>query len=194
MSERPSSQSSSLADLLERHRAELLRLVASEARGLLNRESANDLVQDICLRALRQEDQFSYRGDREFLGWIRRIARQQIADRHDYWSALRRQAGHLLRITSSSPFESGATQAVHPIGKTTGPATFADRREMLELAAKSLALMLERDRELVRRVNLGHDIPQLAEYLGVTYDAAEAAKRRALERFRKTFELVRRSG
>ena len=183
----------SLPDLLDRHRQALLRIVANEARGLSRKDSIEDLVQDICLRALRQEGQFTYSSDGEFLAWLKLIARQQIADRHDYWSALRRQAGHLLRITSSSSSGSDPSPSVRPAGRSTGPATFADRREMLELASKSLSMMLERDRELVRRVSLGDDISDLAKYLNSSYSAAEIAKRRALERFRKTFELLLRT-
>jgi RNA polymerase sigma factor (sigma-70 family) len=193
MSDLPDADAPLLPDLLEQHREALLRMVANEGRGLAGRDSTEDLVQDICLRALRQEDQFTYRSEPEFFAWLRLIARQQIADRHDYWSALRRQAGHLLRITSSSSTGSTGSPAVRPAGDDTGPATFADRREMLELASKSLAMMLERDRDLVRRISLGQDISELAEHLGITYSAAEIAKRRALERFRKTFELLRRS-
>lgn len=193
MSDGFGDEDTNLPDLLEQHRAALVRMVASEGRGLLGRDSTEDLVQDICLRALRQEEQFVYRSEPEFFAWIKLITKQQIADRHDYWSALRRQAGQLLRITSSSSAGSTGSPAVRPADGATGPATFADRREMLELASRTLGMMLERDRDLIRRISLGHDISELAKHLGISYSAAEIAKRRALERFRKTFELLRRS-
>lgn len=182
-----------LSELLETHRSALLRWVAKNAQGLLKKESAEDVVQGIQLRALKQQSQFDYRGEKEFLAWIFLVSQQHVSDRHDYWSALRREAGRMLRVTASDGHATGASVAgVNPTAGGVGPGTYASRREMMEIAARALDLMLPRDRKIIQWVGLGRTNQDLAEALAVGYDAAEQAKRRALERFRKTVELISR--
>lgn len=180
-----------LSKLLELHREALLRWTNKNARGLLKRESADDVVQGIQLRALKQEAQFTYRGEKEFLAWVFLVAKQHVADRHDYWSALRREAGKMLRVTASDAKASRASIAgINPAAEGIGPGTYASRREMMEIAARALDVMLPRDREIIQLVGQGRSNDEIAEALAVGYDAAEQAKRRALERFKKTVELL----
>lgn len=190
-----SAETPALAALLERHRAALLRWVERHARGLLRHEGAEDVVQGVHLRALKQEAQFSYRGDPEFLAWLFLIARQHVADRHDYWSALRRQAGDVLRVTVSGGGGSDSVApGVNPAGEGIGPGTYAARREMVEIATRALDVMLPRDRDIIKMIGRGRSNAEVAQHLGLSYDAAEQAKRRAIERFRKTVELLSRKG
>jgi len=185
-----------LSVLLESNRGALARFFEREAQGLLKHESVDDLVQGAHLRALRQAEQFTYRSEREFLAWMQIIARQHIGDRRDYWVALRRDAGSVLRITTSpggSQVGDSAPSGVNPTANLIGPATFAMRRELVGVATKAIACLLPRDQEIVRAVCQGASNAEIAETLGVAYDAAEKAKNRALERFRKTFELMTRT-
>jgi len=174
-----------LADLLQSERTALVQFVEREARGLLKKESAEDLVQGVHLRALQQEAAFTYRSDAEFFGWLKIIARQHIADRHDYWMALRRRATRMLRVTSSD-----ATIGVQLEGKITGPTTFAARREMMELGAKAISLLLPRDQEIVRLVTEGAATKEVAAALGLAPSAAEQARHRAMQRFSKLVEML----
>ncbi len=181
-----------LSELLARHRGALMKFVERNAQGLLKHESADDLTQGVHLRAMKQVEQFEYRGEREFLAWLHVIAKQHIGDRHDYWSALRRDAGSALRITVSDGSASTAG-GVNPPSLGSGPATFAMRREMIEIASRAIACLLPRDQQLVRAACRGDSIADIAKELGIAYDAAEKAKARAFERFKKTFELVARN-
>ncbi|MBL8769345.1 MAG: sigma-70 family RNA polymerase sigma factor, partial [Planctomycetes bacterium] len=52
--------------------------------------------------------------------------------------------------------------------------------------------LLPRDQELVRYSTDGMPIEQIAKLLGVSYDAAEQARRRAMDRFKKAYELLTR--
>jgi RNA polymerase sigma factor (sigma-70 family) len=191
----PDAKQQELAELLQRHRGALARFFEREAQGLMKRETVDDLVQGTHMRALRQADQFTFRGEREFLAWLQIIARQHIGDRRDHWVALRRDAGSVLRITTSPASSMGGasqTSGVNPAANMAGPSTFAMRREMVGLAAKAITCLLPRDQEIVRAVCAGATNVELAAKLGIEYDAAEKAKNRALERFRKTFELMTR--
>jgi len=181
-----------LSSLLAKHRDDLKRFVARQGSGLLRHETEDDLVQGVQLKALGVAALVEHRGEHEFFAWLSSVARQYIADRHAYWSALRRKAGRMLRITARHTTSAPATAGVDPIARVTGPSTLAARREDLALATRALALLLPRDQELVRWMTEGIAIADVAERLGVGYDAAERARLRALERFRKTFELLSR--
>jgi RNA polymerase sigma factor (sigma-70 family) len=181
-----------LIPVLERVRDPLNAYLQREARGLLLRESLDDVVQGVHLRALRQAEQLEIRSDGEFFNWLKIVARQHVLDRQKYWGALRRQGGAMLRITSSPASSESGGRGIDLAGTNTGPATYAMRREMLELAANAIKTLLPRDQELVRYTTDSMPIDQIAKLLGVSYDAAEQARRRALERFRKAYELLTR--
>jgi RNA polymerase sigma factor (sigma-70 family) len=180
----------SLARLLERHRGALVRLVERHGSGLLRYETAEDLVQGVHLRAIEIADRFEYRGDKEFFAWIAKIARHHIANRHEYWSAMRRNAGKLLRITLDRSQTRSGTRGVEPAGAGRGPSTVAARREEAALAMKALSVLFPRDRELLEGFGAGLSVEETAERLGLSYEAAKRARQRAIERFRKTFELL----
>ncbi len=183
------------SELIERHRATLERFLRSHARGVLRFEAEDDLVQGVMLRAYRGEGHFSYRGERAFVAWLLTVARQHVASRHKYWSAEKRVGGELLRITEhmrSAPSDRTERGGVTPAAASKGPATRAENRELTGLAMRAVRLLLPRDQELVRAVAVGMPLADLAVRLGIGPDAAERARLRALERFRKAFEVLRR--
>ena len=177
-----------LSELLVSHRDDLSRFVARHAGRILRFESADDLVQGIHVRALARATEFRYRGREPFCAWMYTIARSHIADRHAYWAALRRRPARLVRLGTASG--TGATGVGEPAATSTSPSAFASRREQLDLALRALALLLPRDRDLVRWTCEDVDVATQAERLGITLDAADRARRRAVERFRKAFELA----
>ena len=63
-----------------------------------------------------------------------------------------------------------------------------ERREQVEIMTRVLDGMSTRDREILRSVGKGGGIDDLATRLGITYEAAEIAKRRAVERLRAAFQ------
>jgi len=182
-----------LRSLLIEFAPDVTRFVQARAGRLLRFESAEDLSQAIQLRALERGGSFQYGGREPFLGWLHKVARSHLADRHAYWSALRRRPAALLRLTFGATPAPGQPAASMPPGADTGPQTFADRREQVELAIKALALLLPRDQNLIQWASEGVDITEQASRLGLSYDAAERAGARARDRFRKAFRLARRA-
>lgn len=166
------------------HRASLVRFVEHGARGLLRHESAEDLVQGIHVRALRAAREYRHRSEQEFLAWLATLARRHVADRHAHFAALRRSAGSLLRIGRGDAGQSSAPGAA-PASPSIGPATFAVRREQVEVAMRVLAELPERTRELIDWEAQGLDLPEIARRLGLGYEAAKKARQRALEQFRE---------
>ncbi|MCA8971648.1 MAG: sigma-70 family RNA polymerase sigma factor [Planctomycetes bacterium] len=176
---------SKLELLLDRERAALHALVAREGGGLLRFESVEDVVQGIAIRALSSD--FEYVDDVRAVAWLRVVAKRHIVDRLDYWRALRRGSGRVLRLTWTD--SSHATEAL-PADRKRGPATFAEHRELVELATKALNSLPERDRNLVLWTSEGVDLREQARRIGVEYSACQRAAHRARERFRRAFELL----
>jgi RNA polymerase sigma factor (sigma-70 family) len=180
---------SSLPELLVKHRADLLRYVERHAGSLLRFETANDLTQSIHLRALEHGDKFEYRGREPFFGWLHEVARRYMAGRKAHWFALKRHPKGLFRLTEAATTDPGAV--VGPAGSATSPSSFAVRRERLTLAVKALDVLMERDRKLVQWSSEGLSTAEQAERLGISESAAERARQRAVERYRKAYRLLR---
>jgi RNA polymerase sigma factor (sigma-70 family) len=180
----------SLGDLLVAHRGDLHAHVLRHGGRLLRHESADDLVQAIHLRVLDQRASFEWRGRDSFLAFLRTIARSHLADRHAYWSALRRRPARLVRLVHASDGTQDPLAAAEPASTATGPSTFASRREQVDLALRALSLLPERDRDLVRWGLDGVPGEEQAQRLGISVEAADRARRRAVLRLRKTHAVI----
>ncbi len=177
-----------LSALLDARRDDLIRFVERHAGATLRREAAEDLVQGAHLRALARADEFEYRSDPEFEAWMYRVARAHLADRHDYWTAAKRRPERLLRLTRADGTDPGAAR--EPPRDTAGPATRAEAADSLRKAEEALALLLPKDAALVRGVADGRTIDEDSASLGITYAAAQRARLRALERYRRAFQVL----
>lgn len=183
-----------LARLLEEERGRIAAFVARHAGICLRHDTVEDLVQGIHLEALSHAERFEYRSRPEFEAWLLRVARGHLAGRRDYWTAARRRPDGLLRLTRSGRSSSDPAAVAEPAHDTAGPATRADRADQLRRAEEALSLLLPRDAELVRGAADGLTIEEEADRLGLSYSAAQRARLRALERYRKTFGLLSPKG
>ena len=166
---------------MEEHRSDLLMYLQHNAGWLLKYETVDDLCQGVQLRAIERGDTFRHQGREPFLAWMYLVARAYLADRSNYWSRLKGRAAPLLRLTR------GAMPSSDP---GTGPSTFAFRREQLSRAVQVLATLLPRDCDLVRWSSEGVSVKDQARRLSLAYDATQRAGARALERFRKAYDLA----
>lgn len=182
----------SLESLLAEHRPALERWLSRHARGLLPFESIEDLVQGAHMQAIENRARFEWRGEPAFRAWLTTIARQHVADRNAHWSAKKREAGYLLRVTAD------ATQSrpggVTPAARTRGPATRVEQGEQLSIAMQALALLLPRDQSFVQWFAEDLSLDEVAARLGLSKDAAERGRLRAVERFRRAYALVEKRG
>src|SRR5687768_4823928 len=184
--------SSSLAEMLQGHRPQLLAWAQREAGvALLRFESADDLVQGVHQEALRSAERLEWRGEEAFMAWLYQIARRHLNNRRDHWFAIKRNGANILRLTWTGP--QGEAQRIPLADTATGPATFANRREQMTLATKALSLLLPRDREIVQWTAAGLSIEDQAARLGMSVEAAQRAKNRAIERLQKAFTIVSRA-
>jgi hypothetical protein len=183
-----------LGGLLVRERAALLRFVERRAGGALLRvETSEDLVQGICAHALARTERLELRDERSLLAWVFELALNYLQDRRAHWSALKRNGASVLRLAFSESTEPGLGPLRELAASATGPSTFAARRETLTLATEALGLLLPRDRELVDAMCRGLSAREHGDELGLGAAAAERARSRSLERFRRAYELVLKS-
>lgn len=171
-----------LEELLRTYEPMVANLVRAEAGvTLLRFDSAEDLAQGAMQEAIRAIARFRWEGDAAFRSWLCTIARRHLSARRDYWFAGKRRRGALLRLTLTGiP------------GQQSGPSTFAFRREQLLLASKAMAMLLPRDQDLAAWSAQDVSTAEMGERLGISEDAAEKARARALERLRKTYFLLAR--
>lgn len=185
------SEAPDFARRIAAQHSELLRFVERRAGGALVRmESPEDLAQDVLARALRNAANFEWRDEAGLRAWLFEVARNHLQDRRVYWSALKRAGTAVLRLNGEFEGDDALREIGDLAASVTGPSTFASRREQLAVAAKALALLLPRDRELVEGVAHGLSASEHALRLGLSTQAVESARKRALERLRKTFRLV----
>lgn len=177
-----------LSDLLVKHREALVRFLQKEASGLKRYEDAEDIAQGVHMHALKVADRFEYQGEKPFFGWLFAVARRYIADRNAYWKALKRDAGPMIRVTFGGAGSEAGMLA--PPARLTGPQTFAQRREHLSVAAKAIAALPERDRSIAGMITRELSIDDIAKELGISYEAAQRARLRTIERFGKLYTLA----
>ena len=71
--------------------------------------------------------------------------------------------------------------------------TWAEARDQHAFAVRAINALLPRDQQIVEWLREGRSDADLAESLGVTAEAAARARLRAIERFRRAYELLVRS-
>jgi RNA polymerase sigma factor (sigma-70 family) len=184
-----------MTTLLTRHRARLVQYFERKGRAIQRHESAEDLAQGVHLHAIANQHRFEYQGEKAFVGWILKVARQYLTRRVQHWSALKRDAGPIMRITFGIDTNDGVRLggAAQPEANGPGPVTHASRAEQLELAARAIDGLPPRDRTIVRMMAGDHSIKEIAEELKISEAAAQKARLRAVERFRKIYTILERT-
>lgn len=142
------------------------------------------------LHAIANQERFQYQGDREFVGWMLQVARQYLARRVHHWKALKRDAGPIMRITFGVDTKGGSRD---PAARGPGPITHASQTEEIELAARAIDGLPPRDREIMRMMARELSVREIAERLAISEAAAQKARLRATERFRKIYTILERA-
>lgn len=163
--------------------------VARRAASLLDYEDLDDLVHAVLARAIDRAPLATFPTDEELRAWLFTVASRMLDDRRDHWRTVKRGAARVARLTRTERPTSGVPL---PASAEPGPATHAERRELLVLCARALEALPPRDRDLVRWRAEGLGLEEQARRLGVGYEAAQRAGLRAFERFRKVVALAAR--
>ena len=96
------------------------------------------------------------------------------------------------RYSGSRAGSSEGARQPDPPSPCTGPVSFAVREEEVDIALQAIAVLKDRDQKLVEWMSEGLTTGEIAERLEISPNAAERARQRAIERFRKAYELLLR--
>lgn len=177
--------------LLTRHRDQLRKMIAVRMdRRLAPRLDPSDIVQDVMADADRELSDYLRRRPVPFYPWLRQLAWDRLIEVHrrhvraDKRSVRREQPG-LLGL----PDESACLLADRLIDRHSGPSQQAIRAETRRRVRAAIALMSDRDREVLVLRHLEQlSTAQTAAILGITENAVKARHVRALDRLQRQLE------
>lgn len=158
-----------LATLFERHHVRVYRFCV---RIIGNRQTAEDLVQDVFMRMLKYRATF--RDDVAFAPWMFRIARNACTD-------------HLRRVArEGSPYRPGAVSIEElPAADHDAVEAEGDRAELVRRAL--LSLPLERREVLVLSRYEFKSYEEIAHALGCSVGAVKVRAHRAIKQLREAY-------
>lgn len=172
----------SLDELLERYLPGLRAFVRLKAGAeLREREEADDLVQSVCREVLQQRPGFEYRGEGPFRHWLYTAALRKIADRAQYYRAIKRDARREQPLMASEAADAHSQQALRAWAGFYTPSQQAAAREELERIERALGELPEDYREaLVLSRIVGLSRAEIAEHMGRSETAVKGLLARAL--------------
>jgi RNA polymerase sigma-70 factor, ECF subfamily len=178
-----------IAELLERYRGRLRRMVALRLDPRLQgRVDASDVIQEGYLDAMRRLDEFIRDPAVPFYIWLRFLVGQRVQDQHRrHLASPGRDVGREVSIyRGAMPSASTATLAAQLMGKLTSPSHAAMRTERKIRLQEALNRMDPLDREiLVLRHYEQMTNGNAAAALGLDKSAASKRYTRALERLKE---------
>lgn len=114
-------------------------------RALAARESLADLVQSVCVEVIRDQEDFTYRGDAAFRAWLFQRTLNKILNKHRHHAAEKRAAKHEIETPDDVDLQALAA-AYHRI---VSPSVDAMGREALEAFERAFASLPEDYRQAI---------------------------------------------
>lgn len=171
--------------LLERHRARLRRMIAVRLdRRLAARIDPSDVVQETLAGAAQRLPQYLKERPLPFHAWLRRLAADRLAELNRKHVRARSRS-----VTREEPLplpdESALELAERLLARGSSPGARLHREERREKVRQALALLKQRDREVLVLRHL-EQLPasDIADLLGVTEGTVYTRHLRALHRLR----------
>ncbi len=176
------------AELLTRHRARLLRVVAARMdRRLRVRLDPSDVVQEALVQAHQRLPAYLRDRPLPFFPWLRQLVCNRLVDLYREHVRARRRS--VLREEDRLPAltgDSAVALAEALAASQTSPSGQAHRRELREALLATLSRLAEKDQEvLVLRYLEGLSTEEMAAVLGISAGAVKVRHFRALKRVRE---------
>jgi RNA polymerase sigma-70 factor, ECF subfamily len=182
--------SAALAELFDKHREKLRRMVQLRLdHRLAGRVSASDVLQEAYIDALKRVEHYFEKPDQPFFGWLRLVVSQRMADIHREHLAQKRNAGREV------PIHGGATDsaclAACLLGNLSSPSHTATRNEVFARLEQALNQMDQMDREVLALRHFEElSNAETANLLGIQTAAASKRYVRALARLKQILESI----
>ena len=177
-----------LHELLGQYRDQLVGIASRElGRQLKSKLSASDVVQQTMLEAHR--DFHTFRGDGEFLAWVRGILRNNIRRERERYSAGKRD----VEREQCPPKESAHARTLDDVAHNgSTPSSVVNHKEQREQIHRLIDELPNANWQAAVRMRFfdGKDLQQIGRQLGCTRDAAAGLLRRGLEHMRRQSELL----
>ncbi|MCC6728401.1 MAG: sigma-70 family RNA polymerase sigma factor [Chthonomonadales bacterium] len=159
-------------ELLGRQREWLARFFA---RRVSRREDAEDLVQDVLVRA--SASMAAWRGDCPFSQWVLVIARRALCNYYE------RDPYRRGRLVPLSPREEAATLDPQREGTGAGPSLQAESRAVAErLAAHMERVCTTDERRVIALTYQGESLDEAAQFLGKSPSTVRSLYRRSRQK------------
>lgn len=182
---------SALAELFDRHRDKLRRMVELrlDAR-LAGRVSASDVLQEAYIDAVKRVEHYFSKDGQSFFGWLRLVVGQRIADVHREHLAGKRDAGRDIGMNRGATTDSTCL-AARLLGPGSSPSQAAQRQEVFAQLESALEQMDPLDREVLALRHFEElSNTDTAEALRIQPAAASKRYVRALARLKEILEGI----
>ena len=181
-----------LGELFAEYRAKLRRMVELRLDPRLGgRVSPSDVLQEAYIDALKRVEHYFEKPDQSFLGWLRLVVGQRLADTHREHLAKKRDASQEVSLHRGGPGADSACLAACLLGTGSSPSHAAQRNEAFAKLEEALNQMDPLDREVLALRHFEElSNAEAAEFLGIQPAAASKRYVRALARLKQILESV----
>ena len=133
---------------------ELFLLYRDRIRGLVRRKlglglrrnlDSSDLVQSVCMEAMKGLDQLEYRDEKGFIHWLGRIADNTIKDKHRFFAAGKRKV-------DQEPGLEDPLRVSQATARDATPSRVVGQSEQMELVLQALRRLPEDYRRIITLV------------------------------------------
>lgn len=147
------------------------------------RNDVEDVLQRAYMTAWRLiQSDFEWRGINQFEGWLIRIASREVSRHVRHERAEKRDHRRTVGNPSVGS-DPDSPRVLDQIAAPAAPAPLESRSEESELLRRARSKLSDRDREILRlAIDEELSLQEVAEQLGITYDAAKMAASRARKR------------
>jgi RNA polymerase sigma-70 factor (ECF subfamily) len=180
---------SAVRALLQRHRAQLARMVDARIDPRLRgRIDPSDVIQETLAAASQKMDRYLAEQPIPFYPWLRQIAWEKLVHLHDrHLRAAKRSVAREQIARPGISDESVMDLTRQFVGGASSPSAAAVRNELRQRVRQSLDALSEGDREvLLLRYLEQLSSKEIGAIMGVSEAAVNMRHMRALERMRKT--------
>jgi len=172
-------RSESVEDLIEQFRPLLVRQARRQlSERVQHRIDESDIVQQTCLLAVRNLDQFRGETPDEFIAWLLQIQEHHLVDAFRYHQQAQRRAVS-REVAESGPLRRAA-------GDLTSPSQGAMKRERKELIQAAIERLPDGQQAVMRmRFVDGLSLIEIAEQMGRSETATAGLLKRGLAKLKR---------